>query len=74
LVAGVPGNIEVAHKFGERTFQGAVNERQLHDCGIIYAAEKTYMLCVMTRGNDFNALSNVIKEISAEVYSYVTQK
>lgn len=73
LVAGIPGNLEVAHKFGERTFTGTRIEKQLHDCGIIYATQKIYLLCIMTRGSDFKALSGIIKDISAEVYSYVAQ-
>lgn len=65
LVAGVPFNTIVAHKFGERKVE---NLEQLHDCGIIYKNSKPYLLCVMTRGRDFENLSNVIREISASVY------
>lgn len=68
LVAGVPENTVVAHKFGEREVEGL---KQLHDCGIIYKDSKTYLLCVMTRGDDFNVLANVIKEISKNVYDEV---
>ena len=65
LVAGLPINIKTSHKFGERK-----NEEvdQLHDCGIIYKNNKDYLLCVMTRGNDFNKLSETIKDISKLVY------
>lgn len=68
LVAGVPENTVVAHKFGEREVEGL---KQLHDCGVIYKDSKTYLLCVMTRGDDFNVLANVIKEISKNVYDEV---
>ncbi len=71
LVAGVPEGITVSHKFGERSLKvkndnslasDTVNE--LHDCGIVYAPNNPYLLCVMTKGNDFSALQGVIKDIS----------
>ncbi len=65
LIAGLPVNTKVAHKFGERKNIGI---DQLHDCGIIYKENKDYLLCVMTRGNDFNKLSETIKELSKLVY------
>jgi len=68
----VPASATVASKFGERsifTLQGAVIDRELHDCGIIYAPNKTYLLCIMTRGKDFSQLTNVIDEIGKTVYS-----
>ncbi len=49
LVAGVPKNMPVAHKFGEREYLG---KKQLHDCGIIYYPDHPYLLCVMNRGDD----------------------
>lgn len=66
LKAGVPENVEIAHKFGERVF---ASNNQLHDCGIIYKNKSPYLLCVMTRGNDFNKMTEVIKEISQFVYN-----
>ncbi|UPT72570.1 MAG: class A beta-lactamase-related serine hydrolase [Elusimicrobiota bacterium] len=70
LAAGVPPGVTVAHKFGERSFEGK-KTKQLHDCGIIYHPTKHYVLCVMTRGEDFDALSGVIREISSIVYQEV---
>lgn len=68
LVAGLPVDIKIAHKFGERRN----NEiDQLHDCGIIYKENKSYLLCIMTRGNDFDKLSSVIKNLSKLVYENV---
>ncbi len=71
LRAGVPAYIPVAHKFGEREAVSADNktvEREFHDCGIIYAPEKPYLLCVMTRGSSFKSLSTVVAEASTLVY------
>lgn len=70
LVAGVPENVTVAHKFGERFFEQN-NEKQLHDCGIIYKENKPYLLCIMTKGTDFVKLSNYIKDVSKLVYDSI---
>ena len=40
IVAGVPKGIVVAHKFGERAYD-TIQEKQLHDCGVIYTPQKT---------------------------------
>ncbi len=66
IKAGISdNNIVVAHKFGERIF---LDSEQLHDCGIVYNYEKPYLLCVMTRGDDFSAMRDVIKDISEVFY------
>ena len=75
LQAGVPTDIEVAQKFGERqvfTPQGDLTERELHDCGIVYHANEPYVLCIMTRGKDFNTMTSNIKDISKIVYDHVS--
>lgn len=67
IQAGVPNNIKVAHKFGER--EGfADGTRQLHDCGIVYYPKNPYLLCIMTQGKNINSLQQVIKEISQQFY------
>lgn len=65
-------NIPVAHKFGERTiaFSGNKQEHQLHDCGIVYYPKHPYFLCVMTKGDDFSKLQDVIASISYITYEY----
>ena len=74
LVAGVPAGTIVAHKFGEHT--QAINDQplshQLHDCGIIYYPGRPYLLCVMTRGQNFSQLENVISGISRVVYQQIS--
>ncbi len=60
LVAGVPSGVVVAHKFGEREFEGQTSRAQLHDCGIVYVPGKPYLLCVMTRGSNVQVLAPVI--------------
>jgi beta-lactamase class A len=69
----LPGDIKISHKFGER---GLVNSnlKQLHDCGIVYVPDVPYLLCVMTKGRDFNNLTKVISDISEIVYKCVSNK
>ena len=64
---GIPQDIKVAHKFGER-FYGNTKEAQLHDCGVVYFPENPYVLCIMTRGPDFFILSQFMGKISNMVY------
>jgi beta-lactamase class A len=73
ITTGVPIDIKIADKFGEREFvDGLTYERkQLHDCGIVYYPEKPYILCVMTKGSDFNSLQKVLQDISKIVYKEV---
>jgi len=70
LVAGVPDNIVIAHKFGEyiSSKDNKITNMELHDCGIIYYKDTPYFLCVMTDGNNLNELKSVIKNISSLVY------
>lgn len=72
LVAGVPESIPVAHKFGQRTVANQEVPNQLHDCGIVYVPEKNYILCVMTRGSDYERQASVIAKISQLTYSTIT--
>ncbi len=74
LVAGVPSNVKVAHKFGERRIIGEKDIKQLHDCGIIYYPNHPYLLCVMTRGSDFENLMDNISDISRFVYEEIDQQ
>lgn len=73
LVAGVPQNIVVSHKYGSRSIEqsGNVTEIQFHDCGIIYHPKNPYLLCVMTKNfAEISDAENLIKELSATVYKY----
>ncbi len=75
IEAGIPKNINVAQKFGERNILASDNpEKELHDCGIIYYPAHPYLLCVMTKGNDFEKLSLIIQEISRRVYNWTTER
>jgi beta-lactamase class A len=67
LRKGLPASVVVAHKYGE---YGNRISHELHDAGIIYLNNKPYLLSVMTRGTDWNELSDVIGHISKIVYNY----
>ena len=76
LVAGVPNNISVSHKFGEYGAIDNVNpnsytSREFHDCGIVYYPDHPYLLCIMTKGTDLSKLQNLVKETSQIVYDEV---
>jgi len=70
---GVPENIEVAHKFGQRDING-VGVKQLHDCGIVYHPNGPYLLCIMTRGYDYDALGEILADISKTTYDSYSSK
>lgn len=73
LEAGLPDNIKVAHKFGERSWD-VIFTKQLHDCGIVYYPNHPYLLCIMTRGYDLEKQSTVIRQISGLVYDQVNKE
>lgn len=76
LKSGLPSDVAVAHKFGERTAYtpgiSAPQYRELHDCGIVYA-KSPYFLCVMTQGKNFADLEGIIAEYSRLVYENAAQ-
>lgn len=71
MIAGLPAHTKVAHKFGEA---GTTTEQQLSESAIVYLDNNPYMITVMTRGNDYKKLPQVIKEISSAVYQQMIQK
>jgi beta-lactamase class A len=71
LVAGVPAEVQIAHKFGERQDGDII---QFHDCGIIYFPRRPYILNVMTRGRSPKDLKDTIAAISRLVYNQVEKE
>jgi beta-lactamase class A len=73
LVAGVPKDTVVAHKFGtyetQESIEGNItNVSILHDCGIVYHEETPYVICFMTKGKDIPTLLKIISHVSKMVY------
>lgn len=62
---GISDDVIVASKFGERKYYDVA---QLHDCGIVYYDENPYLLCIMTRGDDYEKLKESLSGISSIVY------
>lgn len=76
LAAGLPGNVPVAQKYGERVegSDGNIQSVELHNCGIVYAPNHPYVICIMTKGKDINKLTGIIKDISSLVYNNLSAK
>lgn len=71
IVAGVPKDVLVAHKFGEGsgvTGDGQVKTVILNDCGIVYKKDAPYILCIMTEGKSFESLEKTLKRIAETSY------
>lgn len=75
ITAGTPSSTLIAQKFGERDFTdtsaASDTSKELHDCGVVYVPNHPYLLCIMTKGTDFDDLATTIKDISRVVYDGV---
>ena len=74
IVAGIPVDPIVAHKYGvlivpQTATTTALTE--LHDCGIVYYPNHPYLLCIMTSGNNLAAQQTSIKDVSATTYRWL---
>ncbi len=69
---GVPSDTMVAHKFGE--YVVAEGDKRLNDCGIVYKQHDPYLLCIMTRGKDFDTLAQTIAGASDIVYTTLSKQ
>ncbi len=66
----LPTNIAVAHKFGEGKDKTSF---QLHETGLVYLENSTYLLTIMTQGDNIHNLPPVLSSISKIVYDFVSQ-
>ncbi len=66
IVAGVPQDIPVAHKIGT-----SVPDDTFSDCGIVYAPNRNYLLCLGSNGGDEVRAAKFMAEISKAAYDYV---
>lgn len=66
LKAGVPDNVNVAHKFG------SFSDITQSDCGIIYLEKRHYLLCLMMETN--NSVDKYFVDISRMTYEYISAK
>lgn len=65
--SGVPENVKVASKFGERGFVEST-KTQIHECGIIYDNGSPYLICIMTEGDNLDQQTALISNLSRIVY------
>ena len=66
IAAGVPEDVTVSHKIGTAT-----QDKTFSDCGIIYASNRNYILCLGSNGGDEKVAAKFMAEVSAAVYKYV---
>ena len=66
IVDGVPEGVMVSHKIGT-----SANDSTFSDCGIVYAPNRHYLLCVGSNGGDERAAARFMAEVSKAAYDYV---
>ncbi len=66
IVAGVPTGVLVSHKIG---ISGGTNT--FSDCGIVYAPQRHYLLCVGSDGAEESEANDFMKKTSEAVYKFV---
>lgn len=66
IIAGLPRGIRVAHKIGI-----ADQYKVYSDCGIVYAPNRNYLLCLAAQGLERDAADAFMTDVSAAVYHYV---
>jgi len=76
MAAGVPPNIDIASKHGERMTSVAgdgetIEVYQFHEFGIIYHQNRPFLLGIMARGDDVNQLEKILRDITRLVYDEV---
>jgi len=69
LLKELPASAVVAHKFGEA---GDLTLHELHESGIVYLNNNPYMITVMTKGTNWDKLSDAIGHISKMAYDKMT--
>lgn len=73
LVAGVPSDVTVVHKFGIKNASDNDPIDQLHDCGIVYHPNRPYLICVMTKGSDHAKQTAAISQLSKAVFEIIAR-
>lgn len=74
LRRGIPSNITVCQKYGEKDSMSSetkVQIKQLHEVGIIYYPRKPYLLGIMIKGEDKAKMQKILADISELVYKEV---
>lgn len=69
----IPRDIIFSNKFWERWYYDK-EEKQLHDCWIVYHPKNPYLLCIMTKWKNMDELTWVLKDLSKIVYEDVSSQ
>jgi beta-lactamase class A len=68
--SGIPSNIKVAHKIGVFEKYGS-NQSLFTDCGIVYAKQRPYILCIFVQDSEKQAQKHM-SYISKMIYEYLS--
>jgi beta-lactamase class A len=79
MVAGIPSNVDIVSKHGERKVTVATDGEekelpQLHEFGVIYHPNRPFLLGIMVRGKDFDQLTKTLRDITHLVYEEVDKQ
>lgn len=78
IISGVPLDIDVVAKYGERVVDLPAGRpaamKQLHEVGIVYHPRRPYIMGVMVRGSDPSRLQKVMRDISALIFGEVDRQ
>ncbi len=79
MASGVPQQVDIASKQGERVIlvtsdDGDEEICQLHEFGIIYHADRPFLVGIVARGDDFPSLVKDVRDITRLVYEEVDQQ
>jgi beta-lactamase class A len=77
MMAGIPSDIMICHKYGERDSIMPNNNlmiKQLNEVGIVYFPGKPYLLGIMIRGDNKSFMKKILSNISGIVYREVSRQ
>ncbi|MHB8845786.1 MAG: serine hydrolase [Nitrospirota bacterium] len=79
IISGVPQDIDVVAKYGERIIDGPqagspAGMKQLHEVGIVYHPRRPYIMGVMVSGSDPSRLQKVMRDISTLIFEEVNRQ
>lgn len=75
LRKGIPSNIEIANKYGEKIYTDEQGEKiyQLHDCWVVYYTKYPYIICISAKSKNTDKLTQVIGETSRIVFEEISK-
>ncbi len=79
MASGIPLNVEIASKHGERTIEVMKDGKEMklyqyHEFGIIYNPNRPFLIGIMARGSDIDRLTRITRDITRLVYEEVDQQ